>query len=134
MSKQTADKWFSKFIRLRDSEEINGAYVGRCCTCGKWMTVYDGRWNGAAHAGHCITRNREATRYDEKNVHLQCNRCNTFESGRESDHAVFIDEKYGKGTHEELVRKSHQLCKRNENDYKEISDYYRGKVKRGRRI
>ena len=129
--KKTADKWFSKFIRLRDSRPDNGGgRVGKCCTCGAIIQViYDGKWNPQAHAGHCITRNRESTRYDERNVHLQCVKCNTYESGRESDHAVYIDNLYGNGTHGKLVAKSHVFCKRMKHDYKMISDDYRIRVK-----
>ena len=129
MTEATTWKWFSKFIRLRDSECKHGASVGRCCTCGNPIVVHDGYWNASAHAGHFISRDRKSTKYDEQNVHLQCHHCNTFKGGRQFDHSLFIDKKYGEGTAEKINIKSRQLCKRNRYDLQQLADYYRKQAK-----
>lgn len=89
------DRWFSKFIRLRDADEHG---VCRCITCGTFHF-----WNKDIHAGHYVQRNRVATRWDEKNVNAQCCQCNTFNEGRQDEHGKAIDRKYGKGTAEYLM-------------------------------
>ena len=67
-----------------------------CVTCG-----HRAHWK-EQHAGHFVQRDRKATRYDEKNVNVQCVRCNTFRSGEQFKHGEYIDRKYGKGTAAQL--------------------------------
>jgi len=95
-AKARAWKYFSKFIRLRDSE--NG--ICKCITCEK-----RGRWKDF-HAGHCITRDKATTFLDEENVNGQCPHCNTFQAGKQLEHAQAIDNKYGAGTANALLKKS----------------------------
>jgi len=45
---KTADRWFSKYIRLK-AADANG-YV-QCVTCGKAIP-----WNKGCHAGHFVVR------------------------------------------------------------------------------
>ena len=134
MKEATVDKWFSKFIRLRDCWDnfdsvrngLINCTMGYCCTCGKPVTIHDGiEWNPNAHAGHFITRDCKSTRFDEKNAHLQCSHCNTFKSGKQFEHSLFIDKKYGSGTAEKILIKSKQLCKRNRYDLEVLAKYYR---------
>lgn len=119
-AKKSADRWFSKFIRLRDSDS-NGLI--QCITCGKVT-----HWK-RAHAGHFMSRRFESTRYDEKNVASQCVSCNTFGQGQQFKFGQWIDKTYGKGTAEKLEIKSKQLCKRKKFDYEVLSDTYKKKVK-----
>jgi len=138
MTEKTVDRWFSKFIRLRDSSLEFGEFDGRgsemlagdCCTCGKIVRIWDleNGWNPSAHCGHFIGRYFKSTRYDEQNCHLQCQKCNTFAEGKQFEHGLFIDKKYGAGTAEKILIKSKQLCKRNRNDLKWLSDHYRKKA------
>ena len=125
MKEATVDKCFSKFIRLRDIGKAFG--IGECCTCGKLFIVYSNEngWNPNAHAGHFITRDCKATRFDEQNAHLQCAHCNTFKSGKQFEHSLFIDKLYGSGTAEKILIKSKQLCKRNRYDLEQLAEYYR---------
>lgn len=58
---------FGRYIRLRDSR---GGEIGLCISCGKMVHYKD------ADAGHYISRNYKAVKYNEKNVNLQCKRCN----------------------------------------------------------
>jgi hypothetical protein len=58
---------FNAWIRLRDAE------IG-CISCGTL--------NGKRNAGHYLsTAARPELRFDEDNVHLQCERCNTYLHG-----------------------------------------------------
>ena len=53
-----ADRWFSKYIRLRD---------GRCVTCGSQQNL---------QCGHLFSRKSYSTRWDERNAYAQCAGCN----------------------------------------------------------
>lgn len=89
------DRWFSKYIRLRDSDKHGTC---KCITCGTYHF-----WNKGTHAGHFVGRKHVATRWDEKNVNAQCLQCNTFNEGCHHEYAIEIDKKYGKGTAERLM-------------------------------
>lgn len=87
-----ADKLFSQYVRLRDSD--NG--YGRCITCDKRLHWKD------AHAGHFQKRKYYETRWDEENVNLQCAGCNTYNDGEQYQYAKALDFKYGAGTADKL--------------------------------
>lgn len=118
LSKKKADKYFSKYIRLRDSK--NG--LSQCITCGAWKS-----WK-EMDCGHFISRRFRATRYDEKNAHSQCKKCNRFQNGNQFQHGVKIDEKYGEGTAEKLLQKSKMFSKRTQFDYECIAELYKEKI------
>lgn len=94
--KNELDKVFSVFIRTRDSDH-NG--IGTCATCGvskQWREM---------DAGHYVPRQDLATRWDEKNVYLQCKPCNGFRGGEPEKMAKYIDWVHGYGTAESLRSK-----------------------------
>lgn len=82
--------WFSIYIRLRDSDE-NG--YAKCCTCGVVR-----KWNNNMQCGHGIPRQHWGTKYDERNNHAQCKKCNGPEGGNQVKYKEFIDKKYGPNT------------------------------------
>jgi hypothetical protein len=53
-------------------------------------------------AGHYMPRQDLATRWDERNVHLQCKKCNGFRGGEPEKMAAYIDAYYGPGESEHL--------------------------------
>ena len=116
LAQAKADRYFSLYIRTRDS--VNG--IAKCCTCGRYVSEFD--------CGHFLSRRFEATRYDERNAHAQCLKCNRFENGNQFAHAQFIDEKYGKGTSESLLMKSRMVCKRTQQDYEFIAQEFKSKL------
>lgn len=119
IAKDRAWTQFSMFIRLRDSGPDG---YGQCVTCQRvahWRTM---------DAGHWITRAKEATLFDERNVHLQCKGCNKWQGGKPSEHKQAIIRKYGPGAPEEIETKSVRECKRNESHYRFIEDTYRERV------
>jgi hypothetical protein len=116
LSKAKADRYFSIYIRLRDSK--NG--ICKCITCGKSVSEFD--------CGHMISRRFESTRFDEQNANGQCHKCNRFENGNQLAHAVAIDGKHGEGTSTRLLLKSRMLCKRNQQDYERIAEEFKAKA------
>lgn len=91
--KKIADKEFSRYVRLRDSDSTGH---GNCITCG--VRVH---WK-SAHAGHFVKRSVSLLRYDEENVNLQCAQDNIYKYGEQYAYAKALDEKYGDGTADKL--------------------------------
>ena len=113
-------RWFSKYIRLRDSDH-NG--WGRCITCNKAI-----KWN-QGHAGHYLSRRFKAIKYDERNNSLQCVSCNSFHCGRQDVYTDKIDAKFGKGTAEELESMKNDIVKRDKIFFIAMIEKYKIKVK-----
>ncbi len=118
--KKRADRLFSLFIRQRDAD---GNGYCKCVTCGALHHWRD------MDAGHCFSRRHEATRYNEKNVNVQDKKCNLFDQGKQFEHSMFIDKKYGLGTAEKLNMLSKMSCKRDAYDYQLIGDELLEKLK-----
>jgi hypothetical protein len=116
LAKAKADRYFSEYIRLRDS--VGGVAV--CCTCGSRVSEFD--------CGHFITRAQEATRYDEQNAHAQCLSCNRFKHGRQFEHGLHVDRVHGEGTAVKIHIKSRILCKRKQADYEWIAQEFKEKA------
>lgn len=112
---------FSKYIRLRDSDS-NG-YI-TCITSGRRV-----HWK-EADAGHFISRRHLATKFDEQNVNAQSRHDNRFAAGKQYEHGLAIDRKYGKGTAEKLLIKSKQVCKRGKFEIDQMTEYYKKEVER----
>lgn len=96
------DEIFSLYIRLRDTD-ANG--YGKCITSGEFVHFKD------ADCGHFISRNNMATRWDSQNCNLQGRKDNRFLSGRQYEHGLAIDRKWGSGTAEKLLIKSKSPAK-----------------------
>ena len=116
MKTTNADKWFSRFIRLRDSDE-NG--IGKCCTCGAIKEVKN------MDCGHFIGRQHMQTRFSTMNAHVQCKRCNGFEEGRKAQYKEFLIEKYGIINVNLLEVQGYKTKKYSAFEMKEIEKYYK---------
>jgi hypothetical protein len=81
------------------------------------------------NAGHFVPRGRMGTRFDEKNVHIQCVYCNRFLEGQQFKHGQHIDWLYGKGTAERLIERGHTLYKVGIKDLDEIATKYNALAK-----
>lgn len=77
-----AQKWFNKFIRLRDSREA-------CISCGRYH-------QGQYHAGHYKTVSAAPElRFEELNCHKQCAPCNNHLSGNIVNYRPSLIKKIG---------------------------------------
>lgn len=118
---QTLDDIFSEFIRLRDSDH-NG--ICRCITSGEFA-----HWT-KVDAGHFITRDNMATRWEEENVNAQGRGDNRFKSGKQFEHGLAIDKKFGPGTASKLLVKSKSPCHFEDFELVAMIKYYKEEVKR----
>lgn len=103
-----ADKAFSRYVRLRDSDFIEGEWLCQCITCDRRVTVLDreGRWGLGIDAGHFISRGKKIIRWSELNVNGQCRHCNIWRD-KESMLDAYkkaLNLKYGDKTWQQLRR------------------------------
>jgi len=69
--KDTAWRWFSKYIRLRDAIKTTGdVFYAKCITCGEILPIED------MDAGHGIPGRMNSVLFNEDLVHAQCRQCN----------------------------------------------------------
>ena len=112
--KKEAWKWFSLFIRNRDSWQ--------CFTCG---SVFKG---AGMHAGHFITRTKANTFFDEMNVNAQCYPCNIHKRGNSGEYAYRLIEKYGQAKFKKLLERGRVLKQFTHTELKGIIETYKGRA------
>lgn len=78
---------FNKYIRLRDSGKP-------CISCGADCSTHS--IGGAGDAGHFRSRGSSPhLRFDERNCHLQCKRCNRYLAGNVAAYRIGLIERIG---------------------------------------
>lgn len=103
------------YIRARDVDQP-------CISCGTWDAL-------EFHAGHFIPVGRaKSIRYDEANIHKQCDECNTHLNGNATAYEVRLIAKIGKSEVERL-KTAPKEKKWTREELKEISAAYRAKLK-----
>tara|TARA_R110002020_G_scaffold128710_1_gene288451 strand:- start:2196 stop:2603 length:408 start_codon:yes stop_codon:yes gene_type:complete len=118
--KKELDKWFSLYIRLKDSDDYG---MVNCYTSGRSY------YYKQIHAGHFMSRRHLATRWCDRNVKPQSAADNLFGQGEQFKFGNQLDSEYGIGTAEELQIKARQSCKISRSEYEEKISYYKEIVK-----
>ena len=118
--KKKLDSLFSQYTRLRNVDHLGRV---KCFTCG-----VEKHWK-EQQAGHFQSRSHHTTRWDEVNVQVQCVKCNMFRQGEQYKFGMYLDQKYGEGTAEELEIRSKTIVKLNRTDYEEAIERYKQKIK-----
>ena len=75
--------------------------------------------------GHFQSRKHYSTRWDERNVAVQCAGCNVFRYGEQFKFSLYLGGKLS----EELLQKSRETVKFADVDLIEMADYYSNKLK-----
>ena len=114
------DTIFSQYIRLREAD--NKGFV-TCFTCGK-NSHYK-----TQQAGHFQSRRHYATRWDERNVQVQCVGCNMFKAGEQFLFAKALDDKYYAGISDELYITAQTIVKFSNLDIELLITKYQELVK-----
>lgn len=105
----------NKFIRARDAEKP-------CISCGRF---HGGQW----HAGHYLTTGaRPELRFNELNIHKQCQPCNTHLHGNLVLYRVNLIERIGLDM-VEWLEGPHEPLKLTREDLIELRNTYRRKAK-----
>ena len=106
---------FNKYIRLRDKGNV-------CISCQKPPKK--------ENAGHFYNANNHYNvRFDENNVHLQCEHCNTFLSGNLINYRENLLKKIGEGKFQLLEAEANKTRKFTKEELKEIIETYKKKIK-----
>jgi hypothetical protein len=108
-------KVFNSFIRLRDQGE-------NCITCKKPCLK--------ENAGHYFNSNNHwNVRFDERNVHLQCEYCNTHLHGNPIPYEINLKNKIGHENYVLLCQDAHKVRNFTINELYEIKAKYELKIK-----
>jgi hypothetical protein len=106
---------FNAYIRHRDKDKP-------CISCGTHT--------GKINAGHYMSvGSTPELRFNEDNVHKQCEYCNTYLSGNLINYRINLIERIGIDKVEFLERKDHPPSKLTVEEIKEITKKYRKKIK-----
>ena len=106
---------FNKYIRLRDKGNV-------CISCQKPPKKLN--------SGHFYNANNHwNVRFDENNVHLQCEHCNTFLSGSLIEYRKNLIKKIGIEQFEKLEAEANKTRKFTKEELKEIINIYKKKIK-----
>ena len=110
-----AQQVVNKYIRERDKGQL-------CISCQKKPLK--------ENAGHYFNANNHwAVRFDERNIHLQCEHCNTYLSGNLIEYRENLIKKIGITEFEYLSKIAKQTRKFTKEELKEIIDLYKFKIK-----
>ena len=117
--KKKLDKIFSEYIRRRYANHDNTVSCFTCLVVKHWKEQ---------QAGHFQSRRHLATRWDEKNVQVQCIKCNMFNQGEQYKFGYYLDNTYGDGTSKELEQRAKTIVKLTRVDYEEAIEFYKRKL------
>ena len=113
---KAAKEWCHRYIRERDS--------GKPCIC------CNRPLGGKFDAGHFHeSGNYSRIRYHEDNIHGQRSDCNMHKGGDSGDYRVNLIKKIGQDKVDWLDSQRSGVIKRTAQDYKEIENYYKAKLK-----
>ena len=110
------DTVFSQYIRLKDSKDG----IGTCVTCGKQDHIK------RLQAGHFQSRKHYSTRWDERNVKIQCAACNVFRYGEQYKYSLYLGNKLSK----QLLADSRVIRKFTSDELEEMVTHYSNEVKK----
>jgi len=80
-------------IRMEAADDNGICCCVSCGTLGHYKVM---------QGGHFVSRKFNATKFNEQNIHVQCENCNGHLKGNEWKHAEHIDKTYGAGTAQAL--------------------------------
>ena len=122
ISKLKAKLWPLVSLYVRRSAAGSNGYVA-CVTCGGVYLV------AQIHAGHFVPQARgNSVKYDLRNIHPQCFRCNINLGGNPSAYAVYMLDRYGEQVIRELERRAHDTVKYSRGDYEAMIEDFSGKL------
>lgn len=113
---------------LREAQKAFNAYIRErdrglpCISCGRSTGC-------KINAGHYLSvKSHPELRFDEKNVHLQCEHCNCYLSGNQVNYRKGLIERFGESI-VDYLESDHELVKRSVDEIWSIRDKYKAKLK-----
>lgn len=83
------DKLKQTLARYEGARKKQGVWYNTCVTCGKVVRC------DKANGGHFVGRACLPLRWDKRNVHCQCVRCNLYKSGAYLEYSQWFIKEYG---------------------------------------
>ena len=121
-AKRTAWKWFSLYIRLRDSLKTTGsADYCKCITCGRVVPFEQ------IDAGHAIAGRTAGILFDETITHGQCIDCNRNHGGEYQAYKRILIEQHGPEWYELKLQARRGAAPLTDFALRLIADVYRDK-------
>jgi hypothetical protein len=118
--KGTAARELQKAIRMECADENGICECVTCGTCNHYKLM---------HAGHFVPSRCNAVLFDERGIHPQCVRCNTYLGGNQSAYARWMNENYGPEIVEELLAARLQTKKFTRDELVEMRNLFRERIK-----
>lgn len=113
------DKVFSEYTRKKETKDG----YGKCVSCGVFKDY------SQLDAGHFINRKWRATRWDERNVHIQCISCNRFSEGNAAGYALYMLDRFGRSEVEYLHALSRETARFSDSEGELLIKEYKQKLK-----
>lgn len=117
--KKELDDIFSKYIRLKYSNEQGDV---ACYTCGKEMN-----WKSIQN-GHFFSRSAISTRWSEDNCRPQCVGCNVFKHGNYIEYTRRLLREIGQDNFDKLEMLKNETLKMTRDEYMRLINEYTLKV------
>jgi len=122
--KDTAWKYFSKYIRVRDALKTTGTTThAKCVTCGKIQRIED------MDTGHAIPGRANGILFSEDLCHAQCRDCNRYGGGELKRYRQILIALHGQEKWDEWEAMKHKFVKFTTADYKRLAGEYRQKIR-----
>ena len=113
------DTIFSKFIRLRDTDEYG---YGRCITCGETFHYKE------LECGHFRSCRHKTTRWLPENANAQCTECN--QKGDIGAYMIALLNLHGMEVASDIIEKSNRDYKFTKEEYELMYKHYYMKAKK----
>ena len=100
-------KFIQLYVRLKESDDLGYC---KCCSCGRvvpWEKLHGGHFQPKG-------RNYNAVAFDERNVHGQCDTCNTYMNGNPAGYSKFMYENYTQEDLDEIQALSYKYLEKEE--------------------
>lgn len=118
---KTTDALYSKRVRMKYADWRGNV---KCFTCEATKPYKE------MDAGHYISRRHYSTRFDDRNVHPQCPRCNRFRHGEMDVYALNLRYKYGDDILEILNKEKEKIRDYTSCELKEFRKWLRDEIKK----
>jgi len=123
--KETAWRWFSKYIRLRDAIKTTGDILyAKCITCGDVKPIEE------MDAGHGIAGRMNSILFNEEICNAQCHKCNRQGGGELQMYKRILIDIYGQDKWDYWQSIKKNTVQYSQFDYEQIARTYREKYNR----
>ena len=122
--KETAWRYFAKYIKLRDAIKSTGdVFYAKCITCGDLKPIEE------MDAGHGIPGRMNSILFNEDIVNAQCQNCNRYGGGELQMYKRILIDIHGQEKWDYWQSTKNTNVKYTDLDFEQIAKIYRQKVK-----